>query len=216
MKKAKYIFFVICIVYLAIGGLSYFGLVNISDNISFGLSFSALSISLCDIFESVARLNYANNEYGFEIQITVNFLEEKFAENAPMNDAHANIRNLKVWLQNSYPKYIKALHPAIYYQSFRNKFFYGLATMCFIVSISMFFAVPFFSFHVKDSITQLLTIIAFAAVSFSLFLGEMTAEATEKSWNFWNNVYPILGTAYPEIDAQYVAILRDYAKYLNM
>lgn len=54
MKKSKYVFIILALVYVAMAILYPFDVLNIGENLLFALSFSALLLSASDVISKIA------------------------------------------------------------------------------------------------------------------------------------------------------------------
>ena len=77
MKKSKFVFIIMAVIYFAVAIADGFGWLIITNNILLGLSLSALFSSISDIFANFVWRNALANEFAFMIQITSDFLSEK-------------------------------------------------------------------------------------------------------------------------------------------
>lgn len=206
MKKSRYIFLVICCIYLGIGILSYNQLISINESTLLGLSLSALLISLSDTCNGIIQLRIWYNSYGFTTKTTLNFLKEKIDNNAPQRESHVSIEGMARAIQELHPQYSKARHPASYSKNMINALLYKCSMGCFILALCVFFAISYLPVYVENSLTQLLTTFAFATASFNLYISEVIIEFQQKDQNFWNNMYPIIITTYPDLEERYLFV----------
>lgn len=176
MKKSKYIFIILFIIYLLIGILSPLDVLNIGDNLLFALSAAALFVSASDVISKVHIYRNTSNSYYAALKITIDFLDNKIKCNQTSNLV-INVRNVKGNLEILQKKNYKFCHPDDYMKKKSNSALNTFSLLLFIAGISSFIFIPFIKKDISNSaITSVITILAFAAMSLSLFLDEIIIE----------------------------------------
>ena len=140
MKKSKFVFIIMAVIYFAVAIADGFGWLIITNNILLGLSLSALFSSISDIFANFVWRNALTNEFAFMIQITSDFLSEKIAQN--VYSSIINIRNVKLDVESMSNTYQTAVHPSDYHKLKRNTVINTISMGCFILSIAAFILFP--------------------------------------------------------------------------
>lgn len=95
-------------------------------------------------------------------------------------------------------KYQTAVHPSDYHKLKRNTVISTISMGCFILSIAAFILFPFFPPINLPTISVILTLMAFAAMCFNLYIGETISELVEKKNSFMNNTHLLIQIAYPD------------------
>lgn len=94
MKKSKFVFIILALVYVAMSILYPFDVLNIGENLLFALSVSALLISTSDVFNKIGMYLYTSNTYNADLKITIDFLDYMI-KNGFTNTRNINVRNIK-------------------------------------------------------------------------------------------------------------------------
>lgn len=176
MKKSKYIFIILAIVYALMAILYPFDILNISENLLFALSSAALLISASDAVSKFCSYLCIKNTYYADLKTTIDFLDSMIASGLT-NTRTINVRNVrenyKGLLKDSYT----FCHPYDYAQKAILKNLSFISLLLFIMGITAFIIIPFFGFTISDTkITSIITILAFSAMALSLFFDELIDE----------------------------------------
>lgn len=198
MKKSKYVFAIMAVVYLVVAISERFGWLTITENILLGLSLSALLSAVSDILYNIGYLFIATNEFNYIIRITSEFLEDRLSKNYSISNSNINIRNVKACVEGMDKNYKTAVHPNEFYKKKRIKVVYVLSQVSFIISIGVFIFVPFLPALPQQSLSTFLTLIAFSAMSFNLHMSEAVSDKTAARNDFMNKEQVIIQTAYPD------------------
>lgn len=199
MRKSKNVFLIMAVVYFAVGLLGGFGCLIISENILLGLSLSALLSSISEILYNIVWKKTATNEFDYIVRVTLNFLSEKKACNAYINNPNINVQGVRRCVEGMSKDHKKALHPVEYGKKKFINVLYELSQICFILSIVVFVLLPFLPIIVQSSISTVLTLSAFASMCYNLHVTEAIAEILSKqNDDFKNKEQLIIQTAYPD------------------
>jgi len=201
MKKSKNIFLIMSIIYFAVAVLGELGYLSISENILLGLSLSALLSSISDILYNIRWKLIATNELGYTLHVTLKFLLEKKAHNAPIHNPSVNIIGVRQYVEGMSKKYKNALYPAEYSKKKILEVLEVLSQICFILSIASFMLPPFLPSTFQISISTMLTLSAFAAMCLNLYITESLEDIMNKrNDDFANKEQLIIQTAYPDFN----------------
>lgn len=192
MKKSKFIFIILFIIYLLIGILSPLDVLNISDNLLFALSSAALLVSASDVISKIRIYRNTSNTYYTALKITIDFLDNKIKCNQTSNFI-MNVRNVKGNLEVLQKKNYQFCHPDDYIKKKSNTALNVISLLFFIVGIASFIFIPFIKKDVSNSaITSVITILAFAAMNLSLFLDEIIIEKQTDYNNLINEKHLVI------------------------
>lgn len=214
MKKSKFVFIIMAVIYFAVAIADGFGWLTITNNILLGLSLSALFSSISDIFANFVWKNALANEFAFMTQITSDFLSEKITQN--VYSSIINIRNVKLGVENMSNKCQTAVHPSDYHKLKRNTVINTISMGCFILSIAAFILFPFFPPINLPTISMILTLMAFAAMCFNLYMGETISELVEEKNSFMNNTHVLIQIAYPDFSDSFNLQMNYHEDYVAM
>lgn len=198
MRKSKYIFAIMAVVYLAAAMAGMSGGLVITENILLGLSVSALFSAVSDIFGNILQKQMQGNEFSYIIRITSEFLADKIANE--MYSQMINVRNVKFNVEAMSKDYKKAVHPNEYYKRRSITVINMISQTCFIIAIAAMVLGPFLPVVPQQSVSILLTLFAFAAMCFNLYMGEIIADIAEKRNNFMLNTQLIIQMGYPDFN----------------
>lgn len=199
MKKSSFIFIIMAGIYLIVAILDGFGWMTITNNVLLGLSLSALLSSISDILYNIGWLKTAINGFNFIIKVTDEFLLEKKINNIPNANSNININGVRQCIKAMGKNYKQAIHPDEYN---KKKFITVLevsSQVIFALSIAVFILLPFLSLPFQQPFSTALTLAAFSAMCFNLYIGEAISDITNKRDNdFMNKEHIIVQTAYPD------------------
>ena len=197
MKKSKYIFLILCFVYVVMGLLYPSDILHIGDNLLFGLSGSALLISTSDVVGKISNYLCIANTYYADIQTTIDFLDSKI-----QGDKSTYLFNLRN-VQENYKllqkrKYI-FFHPHDYPKRFLIKALNCISLVLFVIGISAFIIIPFIAPNLTVTIiTPIMTMFAFAAMALGLFLDEINIQKQEDINLLLNEKHILIQAAYSD------------------
>ena len=196
MRKSQFVFAIMAAAYFVIAILHFGEWITVSENILLGLSMSALLSALSDIFSSIVSIYAYQNEFDYTIKITSDFLGAKISNNifSPLID----VRNVKFNVESMSKGYKKAVHPNDYSERKVIVLNNILSQVFFVLSIAVFILSPFPLPLFQQSCSVLLTLFAFAAMCFNLFLGEIIADIAQKKGHFFNDTQLIIQMAYSD------------------
>lgn len=197
MKKSKYIFIILAIVYAVMAFLYPFAILSIGDNLLFALSASALLISTSDVVSKIVSYLCIKNTYYANLKITIGFLESMI-QGGFTNTRIINVRNVmenyNVLLKNNY----KFCHPNDYAKKSSLKILNCISLLLFIFGITAFIIIPFFGFNMSDTkSTSIITILAFATMALSLFFDELIDEKQADIKILINEKHLLIQAEYP-------------------
>lgn len=213
MRKSQYVFLIMAVAYIVIAILNLREWVTVSENILFGLSMSALFSALSDIFSNIVNKCIYQNEFDYIIKVTSGFLAEKIPNN-PLNSL-IDFRNVKLNIENMSKGYKKAVHPNEYCKRKINVLINISSQICFVLSISVFILAPFPLFLIQNAYSVLLTLIAFAAMCFNLYIGEIIADIIQKKTHFLNDTQLIIQMVYTDFMEFLNSRLYHYENYIS-
>lgn len=205
MKKSSFIFIIMAGIYLIVAILDGFGWITITNNVLLGLSLSALLSSISDILCNIEWLKTTINGFNFIIKVTDEFLLDKKINKIPNANSNININGVRQYIKRMSKNYKKAIHPSEYN---KKKYITALevsSQVIFALSIAIFILLPFLSLPFQYPFSTALTLAAFSAMCFNLYLGEAISDIINKRDNdFMNKEHIIIQTAYS-----------DFYSYLN-
>lgn len=198
MKKSKFVFVILSVVYLLMGILYPFGVLDIGGNLLLALSTAALLISLGDICEKIHIYRIEANQYNAALDITIEYLDSKISS-GQINNPIISVRNFKANLENLQKKNYKFCHPSDYISNKCNWFLRTLSFVLFIVGIASFIVIPFISENISNSAaTSVITILAFAAMALSLFFDEIIIDKQHSLNNLMQDKHLVLQSAFSD------------------
>lgn len=198
MRKSKFVFIIMAVIYFAAAVLDGIGLLTITDSILLGLSLSALLSAISDILYNIGWLKSAINEFDFIIRVAVEFLSEKQARNIFSANPNVNIKLYRQYIQGMSKNYKDAVRPAEYD---KKKFITALkisSQIAFVLSIAVFVIFPLLSASFQVSISTFLTLGAFSAMCLNWYITEAIADVLSKRNDFMNKEHLIIQTAYSD------------------
>ena len=198
MKKSKYVFIILALVYVAMAILYPFDVLNIGENLLFALSFSALLLSASDVISKIAGYLCISNTYNADLKITIDFLESKiqcgFTQTRTINVRNV-VGNCKELLKKNY----KYCHPEDYAHKTIIKIQNVFSMILLIIGIASFIIIPFLNQNITNTkTTSIITILAFAAMSLSLFLDELIEEKQSDINILINDKHLAINAEYPD------------------
>lgn len=198
--KSKFVFLILFLGYIliAIGDLT--GFVTAGQEILFGLSLSALLMSLSDCATAVKILLCQKNEMRYIAKCSSHFIDVKLKQNIPPANLGINIRNVKKNLEDENPYYQKSKHPNEFNVTKSIKFLNSLEIIFFVVSIFAFVVFPFFkiSFEVISKATIFVTLIAFGFMCLNVYISELNSEQNNRRLNFIHNTQIHINSVYTD------------------
>lgn len=197
MKKSRFIFLIIACIYLVVAGLTFLGIITVTDSILLGLSVAALLMSLSDIFEGWCFYRATRNELRFICFFTSNVLKEMISCEANINNNLISVGNVKKNVEQLVSNYESGIHPSEYLTNKMNLFLHTVSILCFVLSMAVFLSTPFLPSMPVKGISIVLTLLAFSMMCLNLFVSECVAEISEKRNNFFNNTQIIIEAVYP-------------------
>lgn len=214
MKKSQYIFAIMAAVYFIIAVLSLKGWIMVGENILLGLSMAALLSAISDVFSHIVCIRINQNEFGYIVQITSDFLGEKISNN--MVSPSIDSRNVKLNVENMIKGYKKAVHPNEYWQGKLNVWINRASQICFILAIAVFILSSFPLILIQRSYSVLLTLFAFAAMCLNLYLEEIIEDISQKRGHFFGDTQLIIQMAYPDFMGFLNFRLYHYENYISV
>lgn len=214
MRKSQFVFAIMAAAYFVIAILNFKEWITVSENILLGLSMSALLSAFSDICSNIVGICTYQNEFDYAIKVTSDFLEAKISNN--IFSSLIDSRNVKFNVERMSKGYKKAVHPNEYYQRKINALINISSQICFILSIAVFILSPFPLPLFQQSYSVFLTLFAFAAMCFNLFLEELKANITEKKAHFFNDTQLIIQMAYSDFMDFLNFRLYHYENYISI
>ncbi|MCR4638479.1 hypothetical protein [Ruminococcus sp.] len=198
MKKSKYVFIIFALVYVAMAILYPFNVLNIGENLLFALSFSALLLSTSDVISKIAGYLCISNTYNADLMITIDFLESKIQYGLTQTRT-INVRNVMGNCKELLKKKYKYCHPEDYAHKTIIKIQNVLSMILFIIGIASFIIIPFLNQNITNTkTTSIITILAFSAMSLSLFLDELIGEKQSEINILINDKHLAINAEYPD------------------
>lgn len=196
MRKSQHVFVIMAVAYTVIAILNLGEWVAVSENILLGLSMSALLSALSDALSNIVGIRTNQNEFGYIVRTTSDFLAAKISYNiySPLIDT----RNVKLNVENMSKGYKKAVRPNEFWKRKSNVLINMLSQICFVVSIAVFILAPFPLALFQQSHSVLLTLLAFAAMCFNLYLEEIIADIIQRKNHFFCDTQLIIQMAYSD------------------
>lgn len=196
MKRSNFFFIIMSVAYLgiAIGVIS--GLLSVTETILIGLSITSFSISVGDIFANFNNLRLWKNDYFFCLKIASNYLGDRIQE-GNLRITNVDVFNVKCNLDQKIGKR-KPVLPKQLQDGKKTKVLIRLSYIFFISGIVCFLITPYIpSFDSAVSVSKSLTIFAFAAMCFNIFLTEMVDFYCENKTIFENETQVVIESVFP-------------------
>lgn len=198
--KSKFVFLILFFgyVFIAIGDL--FAFVTSGQEILFGLSLSALLMSLSDCATGVTIGLCQRNEMRYITKCSSRFIEDKLKKKVfPVNQG-INIRNVKKNLEEENPKFEISKHPNEFKTNILVKLLKKIEIIFFAISIFAFVVSPFFSIpsEVIEKATIIITLFAFGFMCLNIFIAELNDELSKRKMNFINNTQIHINSVYTD------------------
>ncbi len=203
MKKSKFVFIILAIVYAVMALLYPFDILNIGDNLLFALSFSALLLSTSDVVSKFAGYLCISNTYNADLKTTIDFLDLKIKDGFT-NNKTINVRNVKANCKDLLKKDYKYCHPDDYTHKTSIKVQNNISMVLFVLGIAAFIIFPFISYNMTNTkITSIITIFAFAAMALSLFIDELIVEKQSSINILINEKHLAIIAEYPDFKSYF-------------
>ena len=212
MKKSSYVFIIMAVVYFAIAISGGAGWLTIPDNILLGLSLSALFSAISDILYNIGWKSTVRNNWDYTIRVAVEFLTEKQANNTLIANPNINIVGVRQAIKEMSNNYQNARHPVDYDKKRFITIMKVGSQISFIISIAFFICSPFLSLPFNSSFSSIVTLVAFSAMCFNLYLVEAISEIINKRNDFLNKEQLIIQIAYPDFFNYFNVRLQAYAE----
>lgn len=196
MKKSKYVFLILALLYALIYILSISNIVVINENIMIGLTFSAFFMSLSDVCNNIIIYRMARNELGYICWFTCNVLQE-FISSGITQTPLVNVVNMKKNIECLVPNYKGHMHPNEFNKCNINKVISKYGSFCFILSIAFFVITPYLAAVLNEQISIAVTLLAFSIMCLNIYLEETIGDYFEKKNNFMNNTQIIIQSFLP-------------------
>ena len=212
MKKSSFVFIIMAVVYLAIAISGGVGWLTIPDNILLGLSLSALFSAISDILYNIGWKSTVRNNLDYTIRVAVEFLTEKQANNTLIANPNINIVGVRQAIKEMSNNYQNARHPVDYDKKRFITIMKVGSQISFIISITIFICSPFLSLPFNSSFSSIITLVAFSAMCFNLYLVEAISEIINKRNDFLNKEQLIIQIAYPDFFNYFNVRLQAYVE----
>ena len=196
MKKSKYIFIIMSLVYIVMAVLYLCWFITMGDNLLFALSTAALLLSVSDAFGKMVTFLCVNNTYNADLKLTIDFLDSKISSGQVITRI-INVRNTRENFKFLIKKKYTFCHPQDYSQKTIIKVLQFISIFLFIMGIATFIIVPFVNYTITNGVlTSIVTIFAFSAMTLCLYLDDLINEKQEKITVFLNEKIPPLSMDY--------------------
>ena len=212
VKKSSFVFIIMAVVYLAIAISGGVGWLTIPDNILLGLSLSALFSAISDILYNIGWKSTVRNNLDYTIRVAVEFLTEKQANNTLIANPNINIVGVRQAIKEMSNNYQNARHPVDYDKKRFITIMKVGSQISFIISITIFICSPFLSLPFNSSFSSIITLVAFSAMCFNLYLVETISEIINKRNDFLNKEQLIIQIAYPDFFNYFNVRLQAYVE----
>ena len=197
MKKSKFVFIILAVVYALMALLYPFDVLKIGENLLFALSVSALLISTSDIFNKVGMYLYTTNTYNADLKVTIDFLDYMI-KNGFTNTRNMNVRNVKENYDELLKKNYTFCHPSDYAKKKILAIINVVTLILFILGITAFIIIPFIDANITDSkITSIITILAFSSMALGLFFDELIDEKQVEINALLSEKHLVINAEYP-------------------
>lgn len=176
MKKSKFIFIILAVVYALMAFLYPFNVLKVGENLLFALSVSALLISSSDVLNKAGMYLFISNTYNADLKITIDFLDYMI-QNGFTNTRNINVRNIRENYNELLKKNYTFCHPSDYAKKRKLVIINVVSMILFILGITAFIIIPFIATSITGTkITSIITILAFASMALGLFFDELIDE----------------------------------------
>lgn len=197
MRKSKYIFIILAIVYGGVAFAEINNLLLVDNNVIFGLSVSALLISVSDCCSKYYTLKNEKNNYNETLKYTIQFLDEKINGGCASNWAF-NTRNLKenleILLNNQ-----ESVHPMDFRKQKKYLYLQKFYMIFFAVGIASFIIIPFVKYDLSGScITSFVTLLAFVAMNIGMYIDEQIYDVRDCNADLFNDKHLIIQNGYSD------------------
>ena len=197
MKKSKFVFIILAVVYALMALLYPFDVLKIGENLLFALSVSALLISTSDIFNKVGMYLYTTNTYNADLKVTIDFLDYMI-KNGFTNTRNMNVRNVKENYDELLKKNYTFCHPSDYAKKKILAIINVVTLILFILGITAFIIIPFIDAKITDSkMTSIITILAFSSMALGLFFDELIDEKQVEINALLSEKHLVINAEYP-------------------
>jgi hypothetical protein len=214
MKKSKYFFLILCLAYICAAVFSCFDWFAISENILFALSLSALLISIGEVLENVILWRDMDNNYQYDLMITSEFLSEKI-KNTQGKYIPISLRNVKEYMDVRRHKRGQPKHPREFQKNYLDTGLSFVAGACFVAGIAVFILFPMFKIiDIDYNLSKIITVLAFAAMSFNIFIKELIATVQDSTNKLCGEMHCVIQTVFPEFQTAFSMRTTYYNDYL--
>lgn len=191
MRKSKYVFLILSLLYVLIYILNILHIVTINESIMLGLTSSAFFMSLSDVCNNILICRITRNELGYICYFASNALQE-YISSGITETPLVNVINLKKNIELLVPNYKEMIHPNKFYMNRINKMLSILGNIYFVLSIAFFILTPYLAVVVNQQISICLTLLAFSTMCLNIFIEEKIGDYLEWKNNFMNNTQIII------------------------
>ena len=197
MRKSKYIFIILAIVYGVVAIAEVNNLLLVDNNVIFGLSTSALLISVSDCCCKLYMLINEKNNYNETLKYTIDFLENKISNGYAYNPAF-NTRNLKEHLELLLNNR-QSVHPMDFCKNRKYIVLQKMYMALFAIGIAAFIIIPFIDYDLSSScITSFVTLLAFVAMNIGMYIDERVYDVRENNAELFNDKHLIIQNGYSD------------------
>lgn len=202
MRKSKYLFAVISVVYACVGLLNMVGALRVGTNIFAALSITALFISLGDIFEKIYGYLYNRNLIRAEKKVDIDFLNSKLESgvlciNLNIRNAIENIKEDDIAIS----KY-EFCHPAEYTKKRHMKAINIISITCFIIGIAVFIILPLIITNIfSEKMISVISLFAFSVMMMGMHVDEKILDIQMKYNSLVIEKSAIIRGAFCDFDA---------------
>ena len=200
MKKSKYVYLILFVVYMVIALASSCSILSINENVLLGLSIASLFMSLSDMFSNIIQIMLEKNEYNYSLFITSEFLQQKIQAGfitANCIDV-CNIKyNIDALMSTKNPTY-----PNTYNKKRGFLFLHIFSVIFLVLAISCFIGFPFLTIS-NNNLAKYVTIVAFAFVCLNLYLNEVEYEIKVNEHSLKNDKQSLIRVLFPDFDSYY-------------
>lgn len=197
MRKSKYIFVILAIMYLGVAIAEVNNLLLVENNVIFGLSVSALLISVSDCCYKFHTLINEKNNYNETLKYTIEFLENKISNGYAYNLAF-NTRNLKEYLEVIFNNG-KSVHPMDFCKQRKYLVLQKIYMVLFTTGIASFIIIPFIDYDLSSSsIASFVTLLAFVAMNIGMYIDERIYDVRESNADLFNDKHLIIQNGYSD------------------
>ena len=201
MKKSSFVFITMSVIYLAVAIFDGIGWMTVTNNVLLGLSLSALLSALSDILYNIGYIRTVANEFDYIIKTTVEFLSKMQAANIPSANPNINIKGVMQYVKGMSRNYEAAIPPIRYDKNWFITAMKVGSQILFVLSLAVFILLPFLSLPFENPVSTSLTLCAFSAMCFNLYLTEAISDIFNKrNDDFMNKEQLIIQTMYPDFN----------------